>query len=84
MRNVIAMTSKGTFTLPAQIRKSMGLRGKGDQLIIKFNPATKTAEISKPVDFRELQARTSKYAAQPKKPLLEVSDFYQKTRERSG
>lgn len=80
MRNVISMTSKGTFTLPVKIRESMGLRKKGDRLVITFDPETKTAEISKPQDFQELQKITSKYVTRGKKPLLNVDEFYQANR----
>lgn len=80
MKDVITMTSKGTFTLPVKIRKSMGLCEKGDQLIVSFNPATKVAEISKPQGFPELQQKTAKYVAKKKKPLLDVRDFYQSNR----
>ena len=80
MKDIITMTSKGTFTLPVKIRKSMDLRGKGDQLIISFDPTTKIAEISRPQSFLELQKRTAKYITKQNKPLLDVSGFYQRNR----
>ena len=41
----ITMTSKGTFTLPAQVRKDFGLNKKGDRLMLRYRPGNRSAEL---------------------------------------
>ncbi len=52
----ITMTSKGTFTLPAQIRKALGVQAKGDKLMLTFHEQSKIVEISKGSDLKVMQA----------------------------
>lgn len=56
----LSMTSKGTFTLPAKIRKELGLRGKGDKLLINYRPDARTIVIEKPVDLEAMQKENAK------------------------
>jgi len=80
------MTSKGTFTLPVKIRRLFGLHKAGDKLSIRFEPATQQAILTKPRSFRELQETTAKYIKSGRKPLTDVSGYYQaaKSEKRRG
>lgn len=76
IKDVITMTSKGTFTLPIAIRRALKLENEGESLIIVYDPMTKKAVLNKPVDFPEIQKRLAKYIKN-KKPLTDVEAFYQ-------
>ena len=78
MKNTITMTSKGTFTLPAEIRKKIGVNKLGDKLNIEFNEKTNQVVISKPTSLDDIQKYTSKYIK--KEPLIGVDKFYQDNR----
>lgn len=75
MNKIITMTTKGTFTMPAAIRKKLGVNAKGERLAIYFNEATRQVVISKP---ENLDATHKKLAAYVNKvaPLTEVTGFY--------
>lgn len=80
IRDFITMTSKGTFTLPVRIRRLLGIMAQGDFLAIQYDPSTQQAILSKPKDFRALQEKTAKYLKRKRKPLTDVSSFYQAER----
>ena len=63
IQKTIAMTPKGTFTLPAPVRKQLGLNKLGDKLLLTFHQKSGTITIEKPVDLRDLQARNAAKAA---------------------
>ncbi len=54
------MSTKGTFTMPAKIRKDLGLKATGDKLLIDYSPAAKVITIKKPVDLKVMQAEIAK------------------------
>ena len=83
IKELISMTQKGTFTLPVEIRRSLGLNEKGDTLVAQFDPATKQVMLSKPHDFEEIQERTARYIKKKRKPLLDVDEFYQTRKGRN-
>lgn len=71
----ITVTTKGTFTLPAHIRREMGVNQKGDRLAISFDAEKKQVVISAPNNFNAIQARLAPYVKN-KKPLQDVSLYY--------
>jgi bifunctional DNA-binding transcriptional regulator/antitoxin component of YhaV-PrlF toxin-antitoxin module len=46
MSIIITMTSKGQFTLPANVREAMKLRKQGDKLLLDFSPDEQQAILS--------------------------------------
>ena len=77
MNKILTMSNKGTFTLPIEIRKAFGLEHAGAKLLISFNEVTKQVIIEKQQDFQSLQSQTKKLIKKNKKPLTDVSEFYQ-------
>lgn len=80
MEITITMTSKGQFTLPANVRKAMALRKQGDKLILDFSPTSQQAILSKPISFEAIQARAKAYI-KPDSKLLTDADALYNTRE---
>lgn len=80
-QKVITVTTKGTFTLPAAIRKELGVNKNGDRLAIHYDKQKKQVVIAATKDFEAVKARLAPYVKN-KKPLLDVSDFYSKRKPR--
>lgn len=80
MTITITMTSKGQFTLPANVRRAMALRKQGDKLVLDFNPTRQQAILSKPISFDDIQARAKTYIKPGTVPLGDVDALYD-TRE---
>jgi bifunctional DNA-binding transcriptional regulator/antitoxin component of YhaV-PrlF toxin-antitoxin module len=81
MRTSVAMTSKGQFTLPANVRRALHLNAKGDTLQLEFDPHTNTLRLMKPVTFKELQQFVQAKSKHPNEPLPpNVHEWY--TQER--
>jgi bifunctional DNA-binding transcriptional regulator/antitoxin component of YhaV-PrlF toxin-antitoxin module len=57
----ITMTSKGTFTLPAAVRKQLGLTKAGDKLQLTFHEQSKAVELRSIPDLKAMQARNAAY-----------------------
>lgn len=55
-QKAITMTSKGTFTLPAKVRKELGLRRAGDKLTLRYHRKSQVVEITKAPDLKAMQA----------------------------
>lgn len=55
MKTTITMTSKGQFTLPAEVRKELNLKSNGDELQLEFDSTDRTVRLSKPITFSEVQ-----------------------------
>ncbi|MDB5184253.1 MAG: hypothetical protein JWN38_61 [Candidatus Saccharibacteria bacterium] len=51
----VVMTSKGTFTLPATVRKALGLTKAGDKLMLTFHEQSSVVELKKAPDFAAIQ-----------------------------
>jgi bifunctional DNA-binding transcriptional regulator/antitoxin component of YhaV-PrlF toxin-antitoxin module len=80
MTITITMTSKGQFTLPAEVRRAFTLDKKGDKLTLDFDPTKQQAILSKPISFDDIQARAKKYIKPGTKPVSDASAFFE-TRE---
>ncbi len=74
------MTSKGQFTLPANVRKALALQHKGDKLTLDFKPGSKEVVLSKPRSLADIQAKAKQYIKPGTIPLTDVDAFYN-TRE---
>lgn len=83
MSITITMTSKGQFTLPANVRKAMALRKPGDKLVLDFNPTKQQAILSRPVSLEDIQAKAQTYIKPGTKPLLDVDALYNTREPRS-
>lgn len=70
------MTSKGQFTLPANVRHALALRKRGDKLTLEFSPASRQVVLSKPVSFADIQATARQYIKPGTAPLTDVDAFY--------
>lgn len=55
----ITMTSKGTFTMPAKVRRQLGVTKGGDKLQLTFHQKSGEVVIKKPADLRALQKRNA-------------------------
>jgi len=77
MKSIITITRKGQTTLPAAMRRKLGLDKSGGILEIKLNEAKGEIVISKPVTASELSNRVSRYIKPGTTPLANVSDYYQ-------
>lgn len=55
----ITMTSKGTFTMPAAVRKKLGVTKAGDKLQLTFHQKNGEVVIKKPADLRAMQKRNA-------------------------
>ncbi len=55
IQKAITMTSKGTFTLPAKVRKQLGLAHAGDKLMLTYHDESQTVEIKKAPDLAAMQ-----------------------------
>jgi bifunctional DNA-binding transcriptional regulator/antitoxin component of YhaV-PrlF toxin-antitoxin module len=73
----ITMTSKGQFTMPTEVRRSLGLSDSVNKLKLVYNPETKQARIEKPMTFAEIRAIAQKYIKPGTKPLLDARKFYE-------
>ncbi|HEY4160952.1 MAG TPA: AbrB/MazE/SpoVT family DNA-binding domain-containing protein [Candidatus Saccharimonadales bacterium] len=79
MKTTLTITSKGQTTIPAPIRKALGV-DKGGILYIDFNERNNKATIEKPLTIDEISAKYSKLIKPGTPPLTDVHTFYQ-TRE---
>ena len=77
------MTTKGTFTLPVEVRRDMGLGEDGEVLVLVYDHTTKQAVLSKPQSLENVRSRLKKYAER-KEPLKDVSGFYRTDRGGKG
>lgn len=80
MQTTITITSKGQVTLPAKVRKSLGLQKAGDKLILDYDERNHRAIISKPTSIEELSARLTAMIKPGIKPITNVHEYYEKGR----
>jgi len=71
----ITMTSKGTFTLPAKVRKDFGLHSKGDKLMLTYQPGSRRAELKAPLNLSDIQRRIDNLIPDDVAPLADVRGF---------
>lgn len=81
MRNTITITSKGQTTLPAPMRRKLGLDKKGGVLQVSFNERKGELIISKPVSVAELSTQISRHIKPGTKPVTNVDEYYQANRK---
>ncbi len=81
MRNTITITSKGQTTLPAAMRRKLGLDKTGGVLQISFNERKGELVISKPVSIAELSDRISRNIKPGTPPIANIDEYYQKNRK---
>ena len=81
MKNTITITSKGQTTLPAPLRRKLGLGESGGILRLSFNEAKGELVISRPVSITELSEHLSSYIKPGTRPVRSVDDYYQTHRE---
>jgi AbrB family looped-hinge helix DNA binding protein len=84
MKNTITITSKGQTTLPAEIRRKLGIDRSGGELRIDFNESSGELVISKPTSISELSERVSRHIRPGTKPMLNVDEYYQAHREQNS
>ena len=81
MSDTITITSKGQTTIPANIRRKLGLDKSGGVLRINFNERDSELVISKPVSITELSERVSRHIQPGTKPVSDVDEYYQIARK---
>ena len=82
MRRTITVTRKGQTTLPAPLRRKLGLDPQGGTLQVRFNEQRSELVLSKPLRASELGERISRHLKSGIKPLVNVDAYYQQHRER--
>lgn len=82
MRNTVTITSKGQTTIPAPIRRKLGLDKSGGVLQMSFNENKNELVISKATSIDELSKKLSGYIKPGVKPLIDADAFYQANRAR--
>lgn len=82
MKNTITVTTKGTFTMPASIRKRLGVSTKGDKLAYTYDEKNERLIIEKPKDGFETLNKDLAVYVNLKQPLINVSEHYQNRKPR--
>jgi AbrB family looped-hinge helix DNA binding protein len=82
MKNTVTITSKGQTTIPAPIRRRLGLDKTGGVLQMSFNENKNELVISKAMGIDELSKKLSEYIKPGVKPLVDADTFYQANRTR--
>jgi bifunctional DNA-binding transcriptional regulator/antitoxin component of YhaV-PrlF toxin-antitoxin module len=80
MKDSITITSKGQTTLPAPLRKKLGLGSQGGVLRIHFNEQRGELIISKPLNLDELSSKLTGYIKPGSTPVTDVNAYYQAKR----
>jgi bifunctional DNA-binding transcriptional regulator/antitoxin component of YhaV-PrlF toxin-antitoxin module len=81
MKTIITITRKGQTTLPAAMRRKLGLSKSGGVLQVDFNESKGEIVISKPISVSELSNRVSSYIKPGTEPVHNVDDYYQTHRQ---
>lgn len=77
MNKIVTITSKGQTTLPAQMRRKLGIDKSGGILQISFNERRGELIIKKPVSIAELSSSVSRHIKPGTKPIKNVDEYYQ-------
>ena len=77
MKNTITITSKGQTTLPAAIRRKLGVGKAGGVLQIAFDERKRELVVSKPLTATELSERISRHLKPGATPVTNVDEYYQ-------
>jgi AbrB family looped-hinge helix DNA binding protein len=59
MKKTITMSSKGQFTMPAEVRRALGIN-EGDTLVCEFDDQTQSLTLKKPMSIDDLRAMNKK------------------------
>ncbi len=81
-KTMLTITSKGQTTIPASIRRKLGLDKAGGVLEIRFNESKGELVVSKSLDIDDLSEKLNAYIKPATKPLTDVDTFYQANRQR--
>jgi AbrB family looped-hinge helix DNA binding protein len=81
MKSTLTITSRGQTTLPADIRKELGIPRDGGKLDITYDEQRGQVILTKPLSIDELSDRLSMYVKPGTKPVLNVDDYYQEHRD---
>lgn len=81
MRKTITITRKGQTTLPAEVRRKLGVARTGGVLLISFDEAHGQVTLRKPVTIAELSERATRRIQPGTPPLTNVDEYYQTHRE---
>ena len=81
MYKTITITSKGQTTIPASIRRQLGLAESGGKLQASFNDQTGQFIITKQVGIEDLSSRISSFIKPGTIPVGDVDAYYQANRE---
>jgi AbrB family looped-hinge helix DNA binding protein len=81
MKNTITITRKGQTTIPAPLRRKLGLDANGGVLDIHFDDKKGELVVSKPLSIDELANKLSSYIKQGAKPLVDADAYYQTDRK---
>jgi AbrB family looped-hinge helix DNA binding protein len=76
MSNFATITSKGTVSVPAAIRKQLGVK-PGMRVQFRMNERTGNAEIVRPVDIEDLRRRTREHLQKHNIKPLSDEELYQ-------
>ncbi len=80
MKATLTITSKGQTTIPATVRRKLGLDNSGGILQMNFNEHKGELVISKSTSIDELSKKLSGYIKPGIKPLVDADAFYQANR----
>lgn len=81
-KTIMTVTSKGQTTIPASIRRKLGLDKAGGVLQVSFNEVKGELVVSKPLTIDELSKKLTDYIKPNTKPLTDVDAYYQANRHR--
>jgi AbrB family looped-hinge helix DNA binding protein len=81
-KTTLTITSKGQTTIPASIRRKLGLGKVGGVLQISFNESKGELVVAKSPDIDELSEKLNSYIKPDTKPLTDVNAFYRANRQR--
>ena len=81
MNNTITITSQGQTTIPANIRRQLGIDKSGGILRINYDEHKSELIISKPVNIVELSERISRHIKPGTRPVVNVDEYYQTNRK---
>lgn len=82
MKTTLTITSKGQTTIPAPIRRKLGLDKSGGILLVDFDEHKGELTISKPLSIDALSNKLTAYIKPGTTPLVDVDAYYQANRER--
>lgn len=82
MKTTLTVTSKGQTTIPAPIRRKLGLPRTGGVLQMSYDEDKDELIISKALSVDELSAKLSSYIKPGTVPLTDVDAFYQANRSK--